>query len=276
MATVGTYVGRVAGMRGSRASASEIEDVDEHNSSSPFTRIAASSFCRWPAAPIHLLLARRPCRRPRRCLQPSHESPRPRNSSNLAGQNFTSLMQPLNSVLNRPERHPFSCATQTRQTLPSVFRTAAVQPPPPISRRPWLAIAPPPPFHRLLAPKFLQLFPPTPGAKYWVATRVQSTATGFGIDPTKIAVKIGGANAARAKVGNVHNHRFLPSASTSSYPFFTRTPITLLTALRLFRANGPFSRFPPSQAPRPPPNHFSICKAFIDFACREIFSPSCL
>jgi len=116
-------------------------------------------------------------------------------------------------------------------------------------------------------PQILQLFP-NAGTNTG-GDSVQIYGYGFGSDPTKIAVKIGGANAAVQKVENVTTS-LLPQPRLQ-LPIFTRTHYPA-DASRLFRQSG---RFVSSVAgSRRPPNHFSICKAFIRIAGRIFHLPA--
>jgi len=122
--------------------------------------------------------------------------PRRRNSSNSSRTEFhftdaTELRYSICFERHRLRRHSNPGSSPSSVSNGAVNLTAYFQ-------NGWLAIAPD---AFSYGPQILQLFP-TP-ARILVATRWQIYGYGFGSDPTKIAVKIGGANAAVQKVENV-------------------------------------------------------------------------
>ena len=212
----GQLVGRVpdAGIQGV---SSEIEDVDEtqllfalSNRGVSFVDAIEPSTLPSPAP----VVAAAPT------LQPSEGSLGGGTPVTLAGQNFTSLMQ-LNFGTQSASNATVSGATQIQANSPFSVSNGAVN----LTayfQNGWLAIAPD---AFSYGPQILQLFP-NAGANTG-GDSVQIYGYGFGSDPTKIAVKIGGANAAVQKVENVTTIASSLSLD-SSYPFSLER-ITLLT-----------------------------------------------
>jgi IPT/TIG domain-containing protein len=144
-------------------------------------------------------------------LQPSEGPALGGTSVTLGGQNFTSLSQ-LNFGAQSASNVAVSGATQIQASSPSSVSNGAVN----LTtyfQDGWLAIAPD---AFSYGPQILQLFP-NAGVNTG-GDSLQLYGYGFGSDPTKINVKIGGANATVQKVENVAT-----IASSlgfdSSYPF---------------------------------------------------------
>jgi len=129
-------------------------------------------------------------------LQPSEGPLSGGTSVTLAGQNFTSLTQ-LNFGSQSASNVTVSEATQIQASSPSSVSNGAVN----LTtyfQNGWLVIAPD---AFSYGPQILQLFP-NAGVNTG-GDSLQIYGYGFGSDPTKITVKIGGANATVQKVENV-------------------------------------------------------------------------
>jgi DNA-binding beta-propeller fold protein YncE len=209
-------VGRVPGAAIQDIS-SEIEDADEtkllfglSNRGVTFVDAASPSTLPSPAPAI----AAAPS------LQPSEGSLAGGTFVVLAGQNFTSLTQ-LNFGTKSATNVTLSGPAQIQANSPSSVSNGAVN----LTtyfQNGWLAIAPD---AFSYGPQILQLFPN--GGVNTGGDLVQIYGYGFGSDPTKITVKIGGANPTVQKVENVTS--IAPSLGLdSSYPFSLQR-ITLLT-----------------------------------------------
>jgi hypothetical protein len=187
---------------------SEIEDADEtqllfglSNRGVSFVDAAAPSTLPSPAPAI----ASAPC------LQPSEGSLAGGTSVALAGQNFTSLGQ-LYFGTQSASNATISGATQIQASSPSSASNGAVN----LTtyfQNGWLAIAPD---AFSYGPQILQLLP-NAGVNTG-GDSLQIYGYGFGSDATKIAVKIGGANATVQKVENVTTITTSLSLD-ASYPF---------------------------------------------------------
>lgn len=234
---------------------SEIEEADETQllfslSNRGISFVDASTTATIPsAAPV---VAAAPS------LQPPEGPSIGGTSVALAGQNFTS-----------PAQLKFGTQLAASATVSSATQIQASSPPS-VSNGPvnvtayfqngWLALAPD---AFSYGPQILQIFP---GAGSNAGgDSIQIYGYGFGSDPTKITAKIGGASATVQKVENVTN--IAPSlALDASYPFSIER-ITLQTPPAP-PAKPTFS-FPLPLAPRPPRNHFNICRAFTSIQNRE-------
>jgi len=144
-------------------------------------------------------------------LQPSEGPLEGGTSVVLAGQNFTSLTQ-LNFGAQSATNVTLSGPTQIQASSPSSVSNGAVN----LTsyfQNGWLAIAPD---AFSYGPQILQLLP-NAGANTG-SDSVQIYGYGFGSDPARIIVKIGGANAPIQKVENVSS--IVSSLSLdASYPF---------------------------------------------------------
>jgi hypothetical protein len=187
---------------------SEIEDADETQLLFALSNRGVSFV---DAAAPSTLPSAAPAIAPAPSLQPSEGPVTGGTSVTLAGQNFTSLTQ-LNFETQSATNITVSSSTQIQATSPSSVLNGAVN----LTayfQNGWLAIAPD---AFSYGPQILQ-FLPNAGANTGGDT-VQIYGYGFGSDPTKITVKIGGANATVQKVETVTT--IAPSLGLdSSYPF---------------------------------------------------------
>ena len=203
----GQLVGRVpdAAIQGI---SSEIEDADEtqllfglSNRGVSFVDAAAPSTLPSPAPAI----AAAPS------LQPSEGPLAGGISVTLAGQNFTSLTQ-LNFGAQSAKNASVSGSTQIQASTPSSVSNGSVN----LTayfQNGWLAVAPD---AFSYGPQILQLFP-NAGVNTG-GDSVQIYGYGFGSDPTKITVKIGGANATVQQVESISSIAS-SLALDASYPF---------------------------------------------------------
>jgi len=184
-------------------------------------------------------------------LQPSEGPLTGGTSVILAGQNFASSAQLKFGAQSAPNV-TVSGPAQIQATSPPSATNGAVN----LTsyfQNGWLAIAPD---AFSYGPQILRLLP-NAGANTG-GDSIQIYGYGFGNDPTKITVKIGGANATVQKVESVTSIT-ASLGLDASYPFSLER-ITLQTP-PVPRAKQTFS-FRPPRAPRRQPNHFSTCRVF--------------